>query len=139
MGVTMDGMTQPNPQEFWDAANRAKSGETEPPAAQRHMRERIEEAIGLSFLQYAPDDTKTGAAKELRDQIIAIIETASPHTADTPHGVGVARATRAPGREFRVGVWNKSQPDGPILKFSQDEWRDFVRDVKDGRYDVEAL
>ena len=108
--------------------------EVDPRDAERHMRERIEWAIARSYLQ-------TADAQDLRDRVLAIIgevEVSVP-AEDRPHGVMVGRVFRSPGRAFRVAVQDKSQPDGPVLKFSQDEWRDFVRDVKDGRYDVEAL
>lgn len=100
--------------------------------ARLRLREQIEYAIGQSHLQ-------TAAAQELRDQMLAIIGDAAVPAGNGLRGVEAARVFRRPGLEFRVGVRDRSHPGGPILKFSQDEWREFVRGVKDGRYDVEAL
>lgn len=77
-------------------------------AVSAQMREQIERAIGLSFLQYAPDDTRTGAARELRDQIIAIIEGAPV----LPDGVRrVIDNYLSAGWEFHRDIWDGENED----------------------------
>lgn len=81
-------------------------------AVSAQMREQIERAIGLSFLQYAPDDTRRGAAVELRDQIIAIIE-----SAPVPPG-GVRRVIDNyldAGWEFHRDITTEDNPDAGDL------------------------
>ena len=34
-----------------------------------------------------------------------------------------------------VGVRNSSNPDGPVLRFTADEWRDFIGGVRNGEFD----
>ena len=37
-----------------------------------------------------------------------------------------------------VGVRNSRDPDGPALKFTPDEWHDFIAGARNGEFDLPA-
>jgi hypothetical protein len=56
----------------------------------------------------------------------------SSRSSDTANCVQFATTTD------RVGVRDSKNPDGPILWFGRDCWRDFIAAVNDGKLDVPA-